>query len=155
MTTIEAAVRNVQSRFTDKSDDDLYAELGLRTIAIPREPSLAGEFAPDIAADDFPRPPKAELINLGRRLFQRWERELYRFLCEEEKTDEKKRLVSAILGKDKSATAIVTGLLVSAFGLSPAIAVLVGALILRILVVPAGETICEYWSERLAVRTTA
>jgi hypothetical protein len=141
-----SAVKQVE-RLAPMSEESLFQELAVRMVVARRDPKTIADFEPYIDLDQLPRPPKADLILLGRRIFQRANRELYQFVCEEDGADQelKKRLFDAILGKDISAGAFIGGVLVGYFGLLPGIATIIGAIFVKILVVPAGQEVCSFW----------
>jgi hypothetical protein len=136
-------------------NDQLLEELGVRLVAIRQEPKVSNQFGLSIDAEQRTRLTKAELIALGRRLLDIWNRELYKFLCEEstETSEERKRIFAALVGQDATVASMLIGLLVGHFGVAPAIAFVVGTLVARILIVPTGTTVCVFWKERLKAYT--
>ena len=142
------------SNFSHAGDDDLYAEIGLRLIVIRREPSQAAQFDLTIDSDKIPKPPRDKLVKMGKRLFVHWNAALYRFLCEDQEEDkgERDRLFSAIVGDRESSGFIAAGILIGSFGMQPALAVVVGPLVVRLLVVPVGKTACEVWKAEVDLR---
>ena len=133
-----------------RDEDGLLAELGLRTILIRKQPSIAEKLVNNVSRHTIPMPPIKELKKIGQQVLDAWNRELYKFTCLEKTEDEqeKKRLVTAIIGKDVTASAILTGILISAH-LSPFAAPVVAELIVKLLVVPAERTLCDFWKEKL------
>jgi hypothetical protein len=47
--------------------------------------------------------------------------------------------------------AAVTGILISTFSVGPAVATVVGVLLARLLLPAAGQEICKFWKEKLAI----
>jgi hypothetical protein len=141
----------VAARSLPKDQQELFAELGLRSIVVNRMPAISDQLVPAISPHDVPMPTREELIKIGQRVLNTWNREIYRFICAEDAQDkqDKQRLYTAIMGKDTAAVAILTNLIITANILSPALAVPVAALIIRLLVIPAGKTLCEVWKEKL------
>ena len=133
------------------NEEALFRQLGERIDILQSRPELTSEFDPKIPANYARRPTKDDAIELGRRVYVRWHRELYRFLCENDELNQsdRNRLFKALVGKEATSAAMIASLLVSSFGLSPAIAAIVGALVLRLFVASAGQTVCEFWKETL------
>jgi len=90
----------------------------------------------------------SEVDGMGQRIFMRWSVALHGFVCAPGGEDERLResIVAAIIGKSGGATALVAGALVSAFGISPILAALVAALLIKVIVAPAGQELCGTWS---------
>jgi hypothetical protein len=145
---IELALKDLVS----KDESALYAELGLRTIVLRHHPKLGNSFSPRISIDNFPKPPKAELRKLGKQILNDWNRSLYSFVCEDKGDDHdtKDKILKAISLGGVTSASIITSVLIS-IGLAPALAIIVGTLIMRLFVVPAGQTICNWWKGQLAL----
>jgi len=92
---------------------------------------------------------KVEARTLGRKIFLRWSKNLHSFVCSPSEDDENEReeLISAIFKKGPGANAVIAGVLVASFGLSPGTAAIIAILLLRILVVPVVEELCLTWGE--------
>ena len=77
-----------------------------------------------------------------------WARKQHEVSCGKKDDDaDRKRLFAVLNVSEAAAFAVVTSLLLSV--LSPAVAAPVAAIIAKHLLVPAGGTICDYWSEKL------
>jgi hypothetical protein len=130
------------------SEDEMYVMLA-RAV---RETSALPPLSPSATnIDDLPRDGTASqlptaLRDLGRRIFLRWSRALHDFLCSEggENSTLRGKLFEALLGKGGGAAAI-SAIMMSTFGVSPAIAVLVATLLTKIIIAPAQEEICAVW----------
>lgn len=109
--------------------------------------SADDRFRTEISSDDLVRSPEA--LALGKRIFFRWSIAFHSFVCDSGGEDKELRteLASAIFGKGGGAAAIIAGSLVAAFGLSPAIAALVAALLLKLIVAPAADELCSTWTK--------
>ncbi len=125
---------------------DLFPLLGSRIVECSAATPRALTFDAPVNIDDLTRGP--EIFELGERIFWRWSATLHRFICNpsDDDTDEKSRLLAAIGSKGSGVTALAAGILVSSFGLSPAIAAVVAALLLKLVFQPAGDEICAYWA---------
>jgi len=125
------------------SEPDLFAALAQRLN--DRRATLATPFN----ADDLKR--DAALQALGQRVFRRWNMALYDFVCKSKAEDQqlRERLISALSGKEGGAAALIAGTLVAAFGASPAVAAIIGTLVVRIVIIPATEELCSYWNKTI------
>jgi len=65
------------------------------------------------------------------------------------------RLMSALTGREGGAPALLAGTLVAAFGLSPAVAALVAALLMKLVIAPAKDELCQSWAAALNAAGTA
>lgn len=133
-------------------EETLESELGLRLKANADAPSLANasvdKFQMDAAnlglADDF--------SELGSRLWRRLQRELYHVICGADPgdNDDRAKIKEALgIDTDDAIVAAIAGVLASSFGLAPAIAGLVAALVLKRLIKPSGEELCIFWKGKL------
>ncbi|KAA1052480.1 hypothetical protein [Azospirillum argentinense] len=88
-------------------------------------------------------------IEVGKRVFRRIAKAFYEFLClgEGEDKDLRDRLKAALLARDASATALIAGGLVALLGLSASVAAVAAALLLRVVLVPAGKELCQVYKE--------
>ena len=76
---------------------------------------------------------------------------MHDFLCTSggEEQDLRRRLMSALTGRDGGAPALLAGTLVAAFGVSPAVAALVAALLMKLVIAPAKDELCQSWAASL------
>lgn len=124
-----------------KKPEDLFDMLATE-ISKP-----GNQFRTNFSSDDLVRSP--DVRSLGKRIFMRWSVTLHAFVCKSDGEDKELRakLVNAIVGKGGGAAAIIAGSLVAAFGLSPAVAALVAALLLQLFIIPAGKELCATWEQ--------
>jgi hypothetical protein len=92
------------------------------------------------------------MIDLGKRVFLRCASALHEFLCKSTDSDIQVRenLIQAIVGKEVGATGVIAGGLVALFGMGPAAAAVVAAILVRVVVVPTVDVLCEEWDASLA-----
>ncbi|KAA1054454.1 hypothetical protein [Azospirillum argentinense] len=145
----------------DQSPDDLYRSLAAQVAAASSEAPSSASFVPtgqaQISDDDLRRGPQADDlrrgqdIELGKRIFQRWNRTLHEFVCKPNTADQdlRAKLVGALTGTEGGGVALVAGILVAAFGASPAVAAIVAALLIKLVVAPAADEICQVWAAAL------
>ena len=131
--------------------DQLYEELGLRKYAMLAEPARAGAFDSDATFDAPFAGPQDVLRDVGRRFFERFNRDAYELVCgisEADAAQRKKILESINLGETAFA-AVLVGALMSTFGFAPAVASVVAALIVRLFFRNAYGATCDVWKQRL------
>ena len=132
------------------SDEDLFAELGMRAQMIQAYPDRAGDLS--ISSADFPAAEglRSGFAELGRRIFARLEREFHALLCGSQTSDtsDRAKLRDAFgLGAD-AVTAAIVGVLTGGLGIAPAIAAVVAALLVRRVLQPTYQETCALWSTR-------
>ncbi|MEO0429343.1 MAG: SGNH/GDSL hydrolase family protein [Pseudomonadota bacterium] len=148
---IAAAAAAAERMAEGMSEDLLVAEIGRRATLTSVDPSRAvameanvSEAALEGVGDFFHR--------IGRRLLKRLHRELFQLLCgegEEDKKDRKKLSDALNLGPTAVAGALVQLLTVS-FGLAPAVATVVAAVLMKRVLGPTLEDTCNVWGELFA-----
>jgi hypothetical protein len=92
------------------------------------------------------------MIDLGKRVFLRCADALHEFLCKSTDSDVQVResLIQAIIDKEVGATGVIAGGLVAVFGMGPAAAAVVAAILVRVVVVPTVDVLCDEWDASLA-----
>jgi hypothetical protein len=136
----------------NKEKDEVALEvlIGMRAKAIEKDPGLEEnvDFEPKYevatmgALDDV----KA----LGRRVVNRWNKELYGVVCGKEAGDQKDRkavLASLNAGEAAVIAAVATALL--SMGVVAALAAAVAPLIVKRFIWPAKDELCGAWGESL------
>ncbi len=140
--------------FSGLSEADLFAALAQRMGQVVQGSSAIADISAPVDVDDLLRDTISQ--GVGRRVFKRWSLALHNFLCGSGNEDQalRARLMSALTGKEGGAVALIAGTLVAAFGASPAIAALVATLVMRVVIAPAAEEICETWAKSLDLPRT-
>jgi len=113
---------------------------------------LLGQKALGLSDGDLTRNgDKSEIFELGNRILRRWSRSLHSMLCgsAEEDSEFRIRFINAVSGKQALAP-IIAGIAATAFGLSAAMAALLGTLIARYFIDPAADEICKSWGKSLS-----
>ena len=126
-------------------------KLGMRAKTMAADFTAAGQLDPEAKHDVATMGTLDDLKRLGLRLFKRWNREAYELICGKSADDAKdrKELVKTIGLGDVAVASALTGLLVSSFGIAPAIATVLAALVVKRFFRPAQEEFCEVWKESL------
>ena len=136
-----------------KSDEtQLYEQLGMRAKAIEQNPSKAGLFDPEVTYDYPEMGLKDDIYELGQRLFRRWNREAYSLVCGSETKDTKERenLTKAIGVTDAAVAAVLSGMLVTTFGLGTSDCSSVAAIEIKRFCRPSYEETCQVWKKHIA-----
>lgn len=135
----------------EEGERALLEELASRTVAIGDDPQPAGKYNPEVTIDQQEMGLE-DLAILGRRILGRLERELHAVVCGGGKDDKEDResILSAVGAGDVALGTILYGVLVTSFGLAPAVATVVAALLIKRVLAPAGNEVCKFWGERLA-----
>jgi hypothetical protein len=146
---------NIKSAIDDLSKADsrvLYEKLGAYASAFPQDPA---KFASAQAAGTMEvafAGPMEDAAELGKKILRRWNKMLYELVCGGDSVDPEARskIMGAIKLNDSTAiAAAITGILISAFSVGPAIATVVGVLLGKILLPAAGQEICSFWKDRV------
>lgn len=129
-------------------DADLFAALGYQ-LSRSAEGSVRGGYIAGIDKDDLPRDKAFQ--DLGKRLFERWNKTLHEFVCGSSSENKvlRERLVAALMGKEGGAAALLAGTLVAVFGVSPALSAVIATLVVRLVVKPAAHELCESWKSSI------
>lgn len=132
-----------------ENEDELFEQLGRRAQAIEGPSALDDQFDFDVsfdlsgASDAFRQ--------LGARIYQRWEREAFGLVCGSGSGDgaDREKLADAFGVGGTAVAAMITAGLASAFGLAPAIAAVIAAIVVKRFLQPAYEEFCVVWGDRL------
>lgn len=133
------------------SAPQLLEHLGIRDRAIALDPSVAGSFAPSVVYDGPQMGLMEDIRELGRRIFARWNVEAHTLVCGggDAEREDRHSLLRAAGADPVMAGATLAALLVSQLGLSPAIAAVIAALVIRRFFRPAVEEFCTEWKRHL------
>ena len=133
-----------------ENEDELFEQLGRRVQAIEGPSALGDQFDSEVSFD--PSGAGEALRQLGARIYQRWEREAFGLVCGTGSGDEgdRKELSEAFGVGGTAVAAMITAGLASTFGLAPAIAAVIAAIVVKRFLRPAYEEFCVVWGERLA-----
>jgi hypothetical protein len=142
----EPAVRNL----LEADEDTLYEQLGIRATAFADAPQLAGEFAPVVSYDAVVMGPLDTVRELGKRIFDRWNREAYGLVCGGGGDSKDRDALLDSIGVGQTAfAALLASIIVTTFGLAPAIAAVIAAIVVKRFFRPAYEEFCGVWKEKL------
>lgn len=149
---VASAAADLADKVTgDEEIEALFVELGRRAQIIAADPAQAGLVTPEAAPVDESF--LSGFAEIGKRIFSRVEKQLHGLMCGHEGEDaaDRARLREAFgVGGGAVAGALVT-VLTGTLGLAPGIAAVIAAILIRVVLKPAYEETCTYWSEKLAV----
>lgn len=130
-------------------DTTLLTEIGRRQALLEMTPDISESISLAVHPEGT-EAVHASFLDLGRRLVDRLNRELYRVLCGEEEGDraEREKLKASLrLSEAAMIGGIATTLM--AIGTPPFVAPLAATVIVKSGVQPAWEETCRFWGERL------
>jgi hypothetical protein len=92
------------------------------------------------------------MVELGKRIFFRCSDALHDFLCKANSDDKQlqQSLIKALVGKEVGSVGIIAGGLVVLFGMAPAAAAVVAAILVQVVVAPTVNVLCEEWDASIA-----
>lgn len=138
------------AELTKLKNDALFNLLATRVGDVATVRSKSDDlFRSQVDPDDLVR--STDMTELGRRIFARWSLALHQFLCTPSKADQDLRddLLRVICNRETGGAALLAGGIVAIFGASPAVAMVVGALVMKIFVAPTAQELCATWQSRL------
>jgi hypothetical protein len=145
---IAAAVKDLSAADTAS----LYAKLGAYSRAFPSDPAQFAAPGAAITIDEEVAGPLDDAVALGKRILVRWQKTVYELVCGGDSVDPAARktiLDSLKVCSPEALAAAITGVLISAFSVVPAVATIVGVLFGKILLPAAGQEICLFWKSKL------
>jgi hypothetical protein len=133
-------------------EDELFAELGIRALALSRHPAAAGSFDPDVRYNEIWMGDLDDVTAFGRRLYDRWDRALHEVLCgNHPDRDARQQASDDALGVGEPAfAAYLTMLVVSNLGIAPALASVAAVIVVKRFFSPSLDHLCQTWATSLA-----
>jgi hypothetical protein len=126
----------------------LYVLLGKQHKVIAEAPDLSSDPTLDPPYDKTHMGLLDELLELGSRIAALWMRKLHELICITSADDaDRKKLFAALNLSEAAQIAAVSALVLPV--MPPAVAAPVAVIIVKQFLAPAGETLCEYWGEKL------
>lgn len=145
------STRNVGTldQLTKARQSDLFAALAQE---VGRAVSGSSDILSMRVIDLDKLPMDDETVSFGKRIFRRWNKAAHDFLCSPDpQNDElRERVLRAITGRDAGAPALLAASLVATFGIAPAVAAIVSALLMQIVIGPFADELCWKWTALLA-----
>jgi uncharacterized membrane protein YdfJ with MMPL/SSD domain len=151
MADLQDLAKPALERLLQAEPDQLFAELGLRQKAIENDPAQAGLFEPAATYDASFAGPLDILKEFGQDFFGRVNMDLYSLVCGDDAkfASDRKKLVDALGLGDVAFAGALTAVLITSFGLAPAIATVVAALVVKLFFKNALAAMCAVWKKRL------
>lgn len=143
----------VFKELTNADTATLYAKLGAYASTFPKDPARFSAVGNTVTMDVPFAGPLDEAIDLGKRILKRWNKVMYDLVCgdgDDVDPEARKTILDAVkVGSPATIAAAITGVLISTFSVGPAVAVVVGVLLGKVLLPAAGKEVCAFWKERL------
>jgi len=148
MADLRAGVDAAQRSGKEKDDVALEVLVGMRAKAIETDPSLKDNvsFEPKYAAATMGA--LDDVKALGRRILNRWNKELFGVVCGNAGGDQKDRraVLDSLNVSEAAVIAAVAGALLS-LGVAAALAAAIAPLLVRRFIWPAKDELCAAWGE--------
>jgi len=151
--TVSQQLQKTVKALTQLSEPDLEIELGRRLQVTSNELASASDLS--TARPMLPALDQAELAGpldflrrLGQAFLEKLSGQFYHLICDERDPDNSKVKAALGAGVDVLGVTIAT-LLSGGFGLLPAIAGVVGALLAKRIAAAGHEALCKAWKEQL------
>lgn len=150
MSDINAVVDAAKRLHARKDEVGLELLIGMRAKVIEQNPALNDnvDFEPKYHAETMGA--LDDIKALGRRILNRWNRELYGVVCGNKGNDRKDRkaVIDSLNVGEVAVIAAVASTLLS-LGVAAAIAAPLAPLIVKRFIWPAKDELCDTWGEEL------
>lgn len=150
MPNLSAIVTTARRLNEQKEDEALYVLIGMREKAVANEPALKDDPDLEVVYAEPTMGPLDDIKRLGKRITNRWARELYAIVCGNENKNAEVReslLNSLSLGEAAVIAAVASALI--GLGVGAAIAAPLAPLLVRRFIWPAKDELCEAWGEAI------
>ena len=151
MADLRSSSQPAMGKLLQSDPDQLYAELGLRQLAIQADPTQAGMIEPTATFDADFAGPMDVMKEMGQKFFARFSKDAYGLVCgaDQENAEQRKSILDALGGGTAAFAAALSAAFVSWFGWAPAIAAVVAALVIRLFFKTGYGAMCDVWKEHL------
>ncbi len=146
----DAVVKAAQENAA-KDEQSLLTLAGMLEVEIRRDPSVAQDPFYQPKYDSETMGLMDDLKSIGRRLLNRWNKELYGLVCGAKAGDQKDRneILKALNLGETAVIAAVAGALI-ALAVPAPIAAALAPLITKKFIWPAKDELCDAWGESIA-----
>lgn len=144
------AVVAAAERLSDKDEDALAIEIGLRSKLIEADPNARDN--PDLVVRYGTHMGRLDDIKaLGWRILARFNKELHAVVCTSDTAEDKefRATIMGALSIDEAALIAVVAPALLALGAPAGIAAAVAPLVVKKFIIPAKEELCAAWGEAL------
>ncbi len=152
LTQARREAERVVTALLTEPEDELFAELGIRALALTRHPAAAGSFDPDVRYNEVWMGDLDDVNAFGRRLYERWDRALHEVVCgNDPDRNAQRRASDDALGLGEPAfAAYLTMLVISNLGIAPALASVAAVIVVKRFFNPSLDHLCQTWATSLA-----
>ena len=150
MPNLSAIVTAARRLNEQKEDEALYVLIGMREKAVANEPGLKDDPELEVVYAEPTMGPLDDIKRLGKRITNRWSKELHAIVCGNADKDAEVReslLNSLSLGEAAVIAAVASALI--SLGVGAAIAAPLAPLLVRRFIWPAKDELCEAWGEAI------
>lgn len=150
MPNLSAIVATARRLNEQKEDDALYVLIGMREKAVSNEPALKDDPDLEVVYAEPTMGPLDDIKRLGKRITNRWSKELYAIVCgnEDKDTEVRESLLNSLSLGEAAVIAAVASALIG-LGVGAAIAAPLAPLLVRRFIWPAKDELCEAWGEAI------
>lgn len=150
MSEVNEVVETAKRLHEQKDDEALLVLIGLREKVVEAEPELKDDPNLEVVYAEPTMGPLDDIKRLGKRIVNRWSKELHSVVCGDESKDTKERqeLLSSLSLGEAAVIAAVAGALMS-LGVGAAIAAPLAPLLVRRFIWPAKDELCDAWGEAI------
>lgn len=150
MPNLSAIVTAARRLNEQKEDEALYVLIGMREKAVANEPALKDDPDLEVVYAEPTMGPLDDIKRLGKRITNRWSKELYAIVCgnEDKDTEIRESLLNSLSLGEAAVIAAVASALIS-MGVGAAIAAPLAPLLVRRFIWPAKDELCEAWGEAI------
>jgi predicted secreted protein len=151
MPNLEDHAQPALEKLLQSDPDQLYAELGLRQKAIVDDPAEAGRFETTATYEAEFAGPLDVLKELGQSFFKNVSKNAYDLVCGDDEANAaaRQKLAKAFNSGETVFASTLAALMVTSFGLAPAIAAVVAALVVKLFLKSAYGAMCSVWKAHL------
>jgi len=150
MPNLSAIVTTATRLNEQKEDEALYVLIGMREKAVANEPALKDDPNLEVVYAEPTMGPLDDIKRLGKRITNRWNKELYAIVCgnEDKDTEVRQSLLNSLSLGEAAVIAAVASALIG-LGVGAAIAAPLAPLLVRRFIWPAKDELCEAWGEAI------
>ena len=150
MPNLSAIVTTARRLNEQKEDEALYVLIGMREKAVANEPALKDDPDLEVVYAEPTMGPLDDIKRLGKRITNRWNKELYAIVCgnDDKDTEVRESLLNSLSLGEAAVIAAVASALIG-LGVGAAIAAPLAPLLVRRFIWPAKDELCEAWGEAI------
>lgn len=155
MSYVEELAEREAPVLLERDEDKLYVDLAQAATSLKDAPQAVQTGCLDLQVylRVVSEEEETKLRNFGRRLFSRMQRAAYDLICgsDEVSTEERAKIFEAFgLKNARGLITVLVPVLVAYLGIATSVALLIATILVKIVLNPVYETLCEAWAVALA-----